>query len=168
MFQLFFISSNVSKTHYVMWLKTIDKSTLLFISVRNQSFTHNTKLSKTLSTRQTTQESVAILHILSSKRKLSLQDIARRVGRSPATVLPVLRNVKFQKQKYIFETRQAWKVNGRTADFFSVSGPRINKVNEEEFYCQAHYERGKRWVGLFTASSGDDLSSPVFSRLYIV
>ena len=103
-----------------MWLTIIDKSTLLFISVRNQSFMHNTKLSKTLSIRQATQESVAILHILSSKRKLSFQDVARRVGRSPTTVMPVLRNVKFQRQKYIFETRQAWKVNGRTADFVSV------------------------------------------------
>ena len=48
-----------------------------------------------------------------------------------------------------------------------LSGPCTNIVYEGEFYCQAQYERGKRWIRLFTTCNGNDLSSLAFSKLYI-
>jgi len=45
-------------------------------------------------TRQTTSEERALIRFLSTERKLSLREIARKTDRSPATVMRVLRDVK--------------------------------------------------------------------------
>ena len=66
-------------------------------------------------TRVTTPEERALIRFLYSEKTLSLREISRKTGRSPATVLRVIRDAKGKETRYSNNQDTAGLRRGRRA-----------------------------------------------------